>query len=127
MWQMTLKWKHLIKFNKAILHSLCGNKTLKAIDRNTKATHGLQAIIKSFDAQCKIKPDSTALTHMSKMEDEKIMVKKLKEVRPFCYTAGRKSETFPNISKCLLNEVDPVSLDSWLEETQETAGRKPVR
>ena len=40
-----LKMEHLIKYNKVILHDLCGNKTLKAIQRSSRATHGLQSVI----------------------------------------------------------------------------------
>ena len=121
-----LKMEHLIKYNKVILHDLSGNKTLKAIQRNTKATYGLQRIVKVFDEQCKIKPDSTAHTHMSKMEDEKIMLAKLMEIRPFQYNPGRKSKAFPQISKCLLEEVNPVLLDEWLNKHKKRLGENPL-
>lgn len=120
-----LKIEHLIKYNKVVLHDLCGNKTLKAIQRSTKATHGLQTIIKRFDDQCNIKPESTAHTHMSKMDDEKLMIKKLIELKPFKLQPGRTSKAFPRVSKCLLEEVDPVALDAWLKNHKKRLAENP--
>lgn len=120
-----LKMEHLIKYNKVVLHDLCGNKSLKAIQRNTKATHGLQTITKALDDQCNIKPVSTAHTHLSKSEDEKIMIEKLMEVKPFQYQPGRNSEAFPKISKCPLDEVIPVALDEWLRKHKKRLAENP--
>lgn len=111
-----LKMQHLIKYNKVVLHDLCGNKTLKAIQRGTKATHGLQSVINAFDNQCNIAPDSTKHTHKSKSEDEALMINKLKNIQPFKHQPGRQSNAFPTISKCPLDMVNVVLLDNWLKK-----------
>ena len=74
---------------------------------------------------CRFKADSTAHTHMSKMEDEKFMVRKLTETKLFKYQPGRKSKTFPQISKCLLEEADPVALDKWLKKRKKRLAQNP--
>ena len=120
-----LKMEHLIKYNKVILHDLCGNKTLKAIQRSSKATHGLQSVIATFDNECKITPDSTQHTHKSKSEDETVMIDKLKKLQPFKYHPGRMSNAFPSISKCALDQVNIVTLDHWLKKHKARLAENP--
>lgn len=109
-----LKQEHLVKGHKTVLKDLAGNKTLQAVERGTGASFGLKAISDNVDSECHIAPDYTLHTSLSKEEDENEMINLVHSQRPFAFTASRKHNSFPNISKSPLDQLDVVKLDSWL-------------
>ena len=48
-----------MKDYKKVLRGLCGNKTLKAVQRATSASHRLKIIMETIDRKSKVPPDST--------------------------------------------------------------------
>ena len=63
--------EHLVRSNKDILKGLCANKTLKAVQRCSRAAYGLKEICQKFDRESHIGADSTAHTHACSTEDIK--------------------------------------------------------
>ena len=109
-----LKMETMVKNHKKVLRGLCGNKTLKAIQRATSASHGLKTIIDAIDRESKVPPDSTHHTHASTEELVKEMVMVIQKVNPFDHRPGRKFVSFPNIPKSPLNNLDVTALHKWL-------------
>ena len=54
-----LKMEHLAGDNKVSLRALCGNKTLKAVQRCSAAAYGLKECCSQYDNECGIHPEST--------------------------------------------------------------------
>ena len=111
-----LKQEHFVKGHKTVLKDLVANKTLKAVERATKASSGLKAISENVDKQCNIAPDYTLHTSLSKQEDEKEMIDLVHGLRPFVFKAGRKHSSFATISNSPLDQLDVVKMDSWLNK-----------
>ena len=57
-----LKMEYMIRNNKVILKGLCGNKTLKAIQRNTSTAYSIQKVIENVASQTPVSPNSSAHT-----------------------------------------------------------------
>lgn len=109
-----LKMEHIVRNNKAILKGLCGNKTIKAVERCSKAAHGLQKILQQFDTVCNITPDSSRHTHTCTTDDVQKMLGVIHKARPFQHQAGRKLHSFPNIKTTPLDKLNVPLLYSWL-------------
>ena len=109
-----LKMENLVKNNKVILKGMCGNKTIKAVERSTSAAYGLKKIIDVFDKKSGVSSDSSSLTHKCTSEDVKEMIEILTPVKPFNKKPGRKLLSFPNISKSPLDQLDTAALFTWL-------------
>ena len=107
-----LRMEMMVKDDKEILKGMCGNKTLKAVERSTSAACGLKKIVEVIDRESGVPPDSTQHTHTCTQETVTEIIEILKETRPFQHQAGRKS--FPNISKSPLDQLDVASLSEWL-------------
>ena len=109
-----LKMETMVKNHKKVLRGLCGNKTLKAIQRATTATHGLKTIVEAIDQESNVTPDSTHHTHASTEELVKEMVKVIQKVNPFELCPGRQFLSFPNIPKSPLKNLNVTALHKWL-------------
>ena len=109
-----LRMEMLIKHYKVILKGMCGNKTLKAVERSSAAAYGLNKIIQSYDITTDIPPDSTSHTHTSTVQDIKEMITLFHNKAPFSNQPGRAHRSFPTISKSPLDQLDVSLLHSWL-------------
>ncbi|CAB4011750.1 Hypothetical predicted protein [Paramuricea clavata] len=109
-----LKMETMVKDHKKVLRGLCGNKTLKAIQRATSASHGLKTITKAIDHESNVPPDSTHHTHASTEELVKEMVKILRKINPFDRRPGRKFVSFMNIPKSPLSKLNVKAFHKWL-------------
>jgi len=121
-----LKQEHLVKYNKTILKGLAGNKTLKAVERATKASFGIKNITENFDQEGSIQPDSTAHTSATKKDDEREMITIIDTLKPFRFTAGRKHNSFKTISKSSLDQLDVIKLDAWMTKHKKRLARNYV-
>ena len=104
----------LIKHYKVILKGMCGNKTLKAVERSSAAAYGLNKIVQSYDITSDIPPDSTSHTHTSTVQDIEEMITLFHNIAPFSNQPGRAHRSFPTISKSPLDQLDVALLHSWL-------------
>lgn len=109
-----LKMEHLVRHNKTILKGLCGNKTLKAVERCSKAAYGVKRIVNQFDTQSDIAPESTSHTHACTTDDVKDMIKVVHNCKPFQCHPGRSLYSFPNITKTPLDKLNVGLLHTWL-------------
>lgn len=109
-----LQMEMLVKNHKVMLRGMCGNKTLKAVERSTKASHGLKNIVEAFDNASDIPPDSTSHTHASTKEDVQEMIRLFNSLKPFNYKYNRSMLSFPTISKSPLDQLDTALLHTWL-------------
>ena len=82
--------------------------------RSSQASYSQQVIGENFDNQCSVFSNSTAHTYGDCKEDVKDIMKSLRNLRPFTFTAERSHKAFPQMSKSPLDQLDPVLLDQWL-------------
>ena len=109
-----LAMEMMIKNHKVVLKGMCGNKTFKAVERSTKASHGLKRIVDAYDEINSVPPDSTSHTHASTKEDIKEMIRIIKPLNPFHHTPKRNLQAFSTIQQSPLNNLDTSLLHGWL-------------
>lgn len=109
-----LKMETLVKDHKVALKELCGNKTLKAVQRSTNAVYGLNNVVEAIDKESNVTPESTHHTHANSNKIVQEMINVLKRVQPFHEQPGRILRSFPGISKSPLENLDVTALSKWL-------------
>ena len=109
-----LRMEMMVKDDKGILKGMCGNKTLKAVDRSTSSAYGLKKIVHVVNSESGVPPDSTRHTTTSTQETVAEMIEILHAKRPFQRTAARTLKSFPNIPSSPLEQLDVASLFDWL-------------
>ena len=77
--------EHLAGDNKVSLRGLCGNKTLKAVQRCSAAAYGLKECCTQYDYECGIHPESTKQSHACTTQDVKAMLTIVQQAKPFQY------------------------------------------
>ncbi|XP_028416394.1 uncharacterized protein LOC114540402 [Dendronephthya gigantea] len=87
----------------------------KAIKRASKASGGVTEIVEAFEAQMNIHAKSTSHTHKSSTDDEAIVARDLRSLRPFRQEEERKFETFDGISHNPTHLLDKDKFKEWME------------
>ena len=127
-WAATVNWKggagnnieiDLFQENrnaqmKKLIRSMGANKTEKAITRASKASGGVSKVIESFDGQVGMVKKSSAHSHRSSSDDEKIISKDLRALRPFRKEDGRRYESFSDISCNPIHSFDEDKFREWI-------------
>lgn len=109
-----LKMEHLIRDNKVILKDLGVNKTLKAVERCSKASYGMKEFSNASDKECDIPPETTKHTHACTTDDVRDMLAVIHKNAPFKHQPGRMLNSFPEITKTPLDKLNVSLLHSWL-------------
>jgi hypothetical protein len=86
------------------------NKTPAAIIRAWKSAAGVQQIVSRFDKNASIHKQSQRHTTRSSDEDENIIIKDLRKLRPFRIVAERSHASFKNMEVSPLVGLDMLSL-----------------
>ncbi|XP_028408673.1 uncharacterized protein LOC114531236 isoform X2 [Dendronephthya gigantea] len=118
-----LAMEMMIKNHKVMLKGMCGNKTLKAVERSTKASHGIKKIVDAYDEMNSVPPDSTSHTHASTKEDIIEMVRIIKPLNPFKHTPKRNLQAFSSMQQSPLNNLDTSLLHTWLTRHKKRLAR----
>ena len=119
-----LKQEHFVKKNKKLINALGAQKT--AVNRATGASHGIDDIVSNLEKQTNIHRQSSKHTVASAEEDERIMVKVLRELKPFTTVQNRSHSKFPNMSKSPFDELDVTLLKTWLVKHKTSLARNRV-
>ena len=90
------------------------NKTEKAIERASKAFGGVSVIVEAFEKQVNIHPKSGSHTHKSSADDEKLISRDLRSLRPF-KEDSRSFETFVGISHDPTHSLDKIKFKEWID------------
>ena len=109
-----LRMEMMVKDDKGILKGVCGNKTLKAVDRSTSSAYGLKKIVHVVDRESGVPPDSTQHTSTSTWETVVEMAEILHAKKPFQHTEARTLKSFPHIPISPLEQLDVALLFDWL-------------
>ena len=127
-WAATVNWKggagknieiDLFQENrnaemKKLIKSMGANKTEKAITRASKASGGVSKVVEAFEGQVGMVKKSSAHSHRSSSDDEKLISKDLRALRPFRREDGRKFESFPDISCNPMHSFDKDKFREWI-------------
>ncbi len=125
-WGATVNWKGGIGNNieidlfqedrnsemKKLVKSMGVNKIEKAITRASKATGGVTKIVE----QVNIHPKSSVHSHKSSADDEKVISRDLRSLRPFKSEEGRSFESFVGISDNPTDSFDDTKFKEWLKK-----------
>lgn len=128
-WAATVNWKggasknieiDLFQENrnaemKKLIRSMGANKTEKAITRACQAAGGVSKIVEAFEEQVKMPYISTSHTHKSSVDDEKLISRDLRSLRPFKNEDGRTFETFVGISPDPNHLLDTKKFKEWID------------
>ena len=128
-WAATVNWKggagHNIEIDlfqenrnsemKKLVRSMGANKTEKAIERASKASGGVTKILEAFEEQMNIHPRSTTHTHKSSTDDEVVVARDLRSLRPFKQEEQRRFETFDAISHDPTHLLDEAKFKEWVD------------
>lgn len=127
-WAATVNWKggagknieiDLFQENrncemKKLIRAMGANKTDKAITRASKASGGVTKIVEAFEHQVNIHPKSTAHSHKSATDDEKVISRDIRGLRPFKKEDGRSFESFASISCNPTHSLDKDKFATWI-------------
>ena len=120
-----LKMEHEVRNDKAVLKGMCGNKTLKAVQRSTSCSYMLSETKRQYDRESNIPPESTSHTYACTSDDVKEMIDLISTKEPFTHQPGRILQSFPSISKSPLDQLDVFLLHSWLTHNKKRLARNP--
>ena len=127
-WAATVNWKGGTRNNieidlfqenrnyevKKLIKSVGANKTHKAITRASKASSGVSKVVEAFEDQVKMPRKSSTHKHRSSTEDESIIQRDLRALRPF-ERDGRSYEAFAGISPDPLHALDKTKFKQWID------------
>ena len=128
-WAATVNWKggahknieiDLFQENrnceiKRLIKSMGANKTEVAISRASKASAGVTKIVEAFESQVNMGHKSLARSHKSSTEDEKLISKDLRDLRPFRKEDGRMYESFGAISHNPIHDFNKQKFKEWTD------------
>ena len=120
-----LKMEHEVRNNKGVLKGMCGNKTLKAVQRSTSCSYMLSETKRQYDRESNIPPEATSHTYTCTSDDIKEMIDLISTTEPFEHQPGRTLKSFPSISKSPLDQLDVFLLHSWLTHNKKRLARNP--
>ena len=100
---------------KKMIKSMGANKSEQAIARASKACTGVKRIVESFEQQVNIHRRSSVHSHRSAVNDEKIILGDLRELRPFKKVIGRDFESFQGISADPTKKFNADKFQTWLD------------
>ncbi len=99
---------------KSMIKAMGANKTQKAINRASKAAGGVKKIVEAFGKQVALHRKSSAHSHKSSAQDEKIILRDLRSLRPFQQVEERKFESFEDISYNPTSSLDEGKFVDWI-------------
>ena len=102
--------------SKNVVQGMGPNKTNNAIITASEAAPGIHQIKQQFDRTTKIHPSSRAHSTRTSKDDEMIMFKDLRKLRPFRIAAHRLHEHFQDMSLSPLVGLNMEKFFSWLEK-----------
>ena len=102
--------------SKNVVKGMGANKTPKAIIRASKSAAGVQHIVAKFDSNAHIHSQSSRHTTRSSDEDESIIIRDLRKLRPFRIVPQRSHASFKKIEVSPLAGIDMQNFFTWLEK-----------
>lgn len=120
-----LKMEHEVGNKKGVLKGMCGNKTLRAVQRSTSSSYMLNETSMQYDRESNISPESTSHTHACTFDDIKEMIELISTQNPFKHQPGRSLQSFPSISKSPLDQLDVFGLHSWFTRNKKRLAANP--
>ena len=91
------------------------NKTHKAISRASKASDGVMNVVEAFENQVSMPKRSSGHTHRSTTNDELLVLRDLRALRPFKKEDGRSFESFLEISHNPTHQLDQAKFSEWID------------
>ena len=117
--------EHEVQNNKHVLKGMCGNETLKAVQRFASCSYLLSETKRQYDRESNIPSEATSHTHTCTSDDIKEMIDLISTTKPFEHQSGRTLRSFPSISKSPLDQLDVFLLHSWLTQNKNRLARNP--
>ncbi len=128
-WAATVNWKggagknieiDLFQENrncemKKLINSMEANKTETAIGRASKASGGVTKIVEAFESHVNMRQKSSAHSHKSSAEDERVIIKDLRATRPFRKEDDRLFQSFAGISHEPVHPFDKEKFKEWID------------
>lgn len=111
-----LAMEHLVKKVKDHLKHMFSNKTESNIMNRTKALGTIRGIVENCEKQSKVLI-VRAKKHSDKSaaDDEKIILKDLRKLKPFKFEAGRAHEHFSKIPSTIVYQLNTSHYFEWIE------------
>ncbi|XP_076078863.1 uncharacterized protein LOC143048879 [Mytilus galloprovincialis] len=110
-----LAMEHLVKKVKDHLKHMFSNKTESNIMNRTKALGAIRDIAENFEKQSKVIVRAKKHSDKSAADDEKIILKDLRKLKPFQFEAGRAHEHFSKIPSTIVNQLNTSHYFEWIE------------
>ena len=113
-----LRMEYLVKEVKEHIKHMASNKTETNIANRTRAIYGVKSISQNFDRENSVLIRAKKHSNRSSADDEKIMLKDLRKVRPIKLQPGRFHEAFPNIKLSISKYLDVLRYHEWIHSRQ---------
>ncbi|CAC5412119.1 unnamed protein product [Mytilus coruscus] len=85
------------------------------IMNRTKALGAIRDIAENFEKQSKVIVRAKKHSDKSAADDEKIILKDLRKLKPFIFEAGRAHEHFSKIPSTIVNQLNTSHYFEWIE------------
>lgn len=108
--------EHSVCNQKHLIRSLGANKSETSISRVTKSADVIFDICSKFDSSIDLKPNSAQQPVKACENDDETVYKKLRTLRSFQHTPGRKCQGFENINHTPLNAEELPKFKTILDE-----------
>lgn len=89
--------EHSVCNQKSLIKSLGANKSERAISRATRSADTISDICSKFDESIHLKPKSVRHSSSVSQTDQEMIYRRLRQIRPFSKTPGRKCAGFAKI------------------------------
>ena len=113
-----LQMEYLVRQCKGHIKSMSSNATEQTIEKRSSAFVGLQRISEVYDESTITIIHAKKHKVPSSLDDEKLIVKDLRNVRPFHMVPGRGLENVQTVSKTPVLKLKMEEFDSWIRAYQ---------
>lgn len=106
--------EHSVCNQKSLIRSLGANKTEKSISRATASADAIAEICSQMDNCLQIKPKSGRHSKTVSVNDQIIVSRELRKIRPFQYIPGRKCQGFSSLHPIPVTTENVPNMKDWI-------------
>ena len=107
------------RITKEIVKRMGANKSMSSISNISRAVGGIKTIKDSFDESIELPPDSSKHHTADSKNDELGMIQDLMGLKPFEHQNGRAHDSFQNIKRHPLLNLNMNEYGNWLKDQME--------
>ena len=113
-----MEW--VVRINKRHLKHMYSQRNEDCMQRRSKVIHGVNELSTVYDEETEVTKRSTKHKRDTAEEDEIILLRQLRKIRPFQFTADRAYTGFNKIQPSLMCQFDAHHFTEWFNQKKYT-------